>query len=591
MNRIDRELIDDIRDKTDIVDVISRYISLQRSGKNFKALCPFHHEKTPSFIISPERKIFHCFGCGKGGNVFHFLMAFEKISFIDAVKRLANEAGVFISDTDYTLSEKDKKRIRMLELNGKVCEMYQRALREAGDRIMKILREREIKTEDISKFKIGYAPLESRYITKLINDSERELAIECGIIKQVDNTFEDFFKNRIIFPILNESSKVVGFSGRIVNDNDSPKYINTSSNLVFDKSRNLYGIHIARKFSSHSNEMVIVEGYTDVITMQRYGFKNCVATMGTALTDSQLSILARLVNSLVLLFDGDSAGKTAAERGIDKALSKNFKVKIVIIPGESDPDDYLKKHGAEKMEELIKNAKDYLEFLFERECEKGDTASISGKIKIVKNIIPILKRVPMHIDRRLYSDEFSKRLNIESDIFLRNIEGDMKMEKTLETKELQDDVETRLLLILTYGDREVFEFTNKFMDENFFTRTEYSRLFKMLQEQFYNQGYIDTALLMNNTDDEKIVSLISYLEMQKEEHLNKLASAYYLMKKIIEKKIAFKINEIKKLIQDEKTEKRKDLLLKEFDKLITSKKELLKNMADEINPYTKEVKV
>ncbi|MEK7519329.1 MAG: DNA primase [Patescibacteria group bacterium] len=414
--------IDEIKSRLNIIDVIGGYIKLQKAGINFRALCPFHSEKKPSFFVSPSRQIWHCFGgCGEGGDIFKFVMRVEGVEFGDALRILAQKAGIELKRQDPKLKTERQRLYEVCEL---ATQFFEKQLEGSGvgKEAKKYLLSRGISEKSIQEWRIGYAPdvwqglsdfLTSRgYQKEEVEKSGLGLTTERG-------SFYDRFRGRIIFPIFDLNSQVVGFGGRIFKDKDKEevaKYVNTPNTLLYDKSRILYGLDRARMDVRKKQVCVLVEGYTDVIMAVQNGFSNVVATSGTALTSYQLQILKRYSENLLTAFDMDIAGDSATKRGIDLAQKQGFNIKVIVMPEGSDPAEILNS-DPKSWEDLMEKSKSILEFYFDTAFLKIDSAKPENKKEISKILLPVIKRIPNKIEQSFWIQQLANRLGVkESDV-------------------------------------------------------------------------------------------------------------------------------------------------------------------------------
>ncbi len=384
---IPEEKIDDIRNTADVVDVVSAYVALKKTGKNFLGLCPFHAEKTPSFTVSPEKQIFHCFGCGQGGNVFSFVMQYNNLSFPEAVRFLAQRYGIQIPTRQMSTGEKRRfqEKDGLFELNRQALAYYRNVLLEtsAGKHGRDYISKRQMTPEVIDRFGLGYAPEGWRnlvqYFSKKgvgLNDVER-----AGLIIAKKGTHYDRFRDRIIFPILDIHEKVVGFGGRCLDDS-LPKYLNSPETPLYHKSRILYGLHAAKKACRQTGSVFVVEGYFDVLALFCHGIKNVVATLGTALTRDHLRILKGYAQRVTLVFDSDEAGMKAAERTLSLFMEEKVSVRVMVLPEGQDPDSFIFEVGRDGFDERAEQALDLMSFLLESAINKHGL-SPQGKVRIV----------------------------------------------------------------------------------------------------------------------------------------------------------------------------------------------------------------
>lgn len=366
------EFIEELRSRANIVDVIGNYVSLKKRGANYFGLCPFHGEKTPSFSVAPGKQIFYCFGCGKGGDVLKFLMEYENISFQEAVQRLASELNVplpELSDTGAGRAERDR-RMRLLELNRDAAVFFYAALRsDKGGPGLSYLKKRGIRGETIVHWGLGYADQRRDSLYRYLKGKgyEDELLRDSGLFRFSERGVSDRFFQRVIFPILDVNMRVIGFGGRVIGEGE-PKYLNSPETELFDKSRNLFGLNFAKR--SRQKQMILCEGYMDVISMHQAGFSNAVASLGTSLTERQAALLKRYVSELVLSYDSDNAGVKAAKRAIPILREAGVEPKLLDLRPYKDPDELIRTKGPDGLRERLSKARNA--FLWEVETEKGN---------------------------------------------------------------------------------------------------------------------------------------------------------------------------------------------------------------------------
>jgi len=422
--------IDEIKNRLDIVEIIQGYIKLQKAGINYRALCPFHSEKKPSLFISPVRQIWHCFGCGTGGDIFKFVMQIEGVEFGDALRILAQRAGIELKKQDPKLKTERQRLYEICELATKFFEKQLESGR-TSEAIKKYLFERGISEESIKKWRIGYAPESWQGLSDfLLSQGYKGEEIEkAGLaFKSTEGRLCDRFRKRIIFPVFDLNSQIVGFGGRIFQDavDKNPtirtgqevpvaeaKYINTPSTILYDKSRVLYGLDKAKVEVRKNGFCILVEGYIDVIMSSQAGFENVVATSGTALTPYQLKVLRRYSENLLTAFDMDIAGDTATKRGIDLAQGQGFNIRVVILSGK-DPADVILA-DSQDWDKLIKEAKSILEFYFETTFSKFDREKPEGKREIAKILLPVIKRIPNKIEQSHWIGKLAKELRVKEE--------------------------------------------------------------------------------------------------------------------------------------------------------------------------------
>ncbi|RLC38133.1 MAG: DNA primase [Candidatus Nealsonbacteria bacterium] len=413
--------IQEIKDRLDIVEVVGSYIKLQKTGQNYRALCPFHSEKKPSFFVSPARQIFKCFGCGASGDIFKFIMLIEGVEFGDALRILARRAGVELKPYRPELKT---KRSRMYEICELSCRFFEKQLEESsvGKRAKEYLLKRGVTEESIKKWRLGYAPNTWQGLSDFLvgKGYKRGEVVEAGLAIESEKSQMpyDRFRGRIIFPIFDLNSQVVGFAGRVFekvqNEEEIAKYINIPNTLLYDKSRVLYGLNFAKMKIREKDACILTEGYMDVILAHQAGFENTVATSGTALTPYQLKILKRYTNNLLTAFDMDVAGDMATKRGIDLAQKEDFNVKVITMPKESDPADIIAQNP-KTWASLINKAKEIMNFYFESALSAFDKESPEGKKEIAKLLLPKIKVISNKILQSHWIQKLAEALKVSQE--------------------------------------------------------------------------------------------------------------------------------------------------------------------------------
>jgi len=418
---IPQELLDEIADRCDIVSIVNEYVPLKRRGRNYQGLCPFHHEKTPSFSVSPDKKIFHCFGCGKGGNVFRFIMEIEGIPFMEAVEKLAKRAGVKLPEKEITQAQRQQleRHKRYLKINDYVARYYQRILWEKpeGAPFRAYLKQRQITRETAEKFLLGAAPQgwENLYHALQQHGVTVQEMLDLGLISasRRPGRYVDRFRQRLMFPISNERGQVIAFGGRIIDQDSSPqKYLNSPETPLFHKSRNLYGLHLARNQIRNMDMAILVEGYMDVISCHQYGITNAVAPLGTAFTAEQGRLLMRSTYQVGISLDGDSAGIKATMRCLDILADLGCTARVIQIPDGQDPDEYLKKYGQQAFEQLISDSQESIMYKITRYMETTNTDTIFGKTSVINQLLPDLKKLQSAVARESAIRQISVQLGV-----------------------------------------------------------------------------------------------------------------------------------------------------------------------------------
>jgi len=414
--------IEEIKNRLDILEVLGSYIKLSKTGANYRAICPFHSEKKPSFFVSPSRQIWHCFGCGKGGDIFGFVKEIEGVEFGDALRILAQKAGVELEQQTKEYKEYQTERQRLYEICELATRFFEKQLQEGkvGESAKKYLLNRNITEESIIKWRIGYAPDVWQGLSDFLNSSgyQKQEIEKAGLsITSEKGSFYDRFRGRIIFPIFDLNSQVAGFGGRVFKDKDKKeiaKYVNTPQTILYDKSRIVYGLDKAKMAVRKQNECILVEGYTDVILSHQAGVENVVSTSGTALTPYQLKIIKRYSENILTAFDMDVAGDSATKRGIDLAINQGFNVKVITMPEDKDPADVISQNP-EDWKKIITEKKSILDFYFETTFARFDKEDPEGKREISKILLPVIKRVQNKIVQSHWVGELSKRIKIKEE--------------------------------------------------------------------------------------------------------------------------------------------------------------------------------
>jgi len=416
--KLDDLTIERIRSSVEIIDVISGYVQLKKSGDNYSALCPFHNERTPSFMVSESKQIFKCFGCGVGGDVFQFIMQIEGLSFPEAVKYLAERNGISIPAAGTRVAGEGggrEVRATLMALMKEANQFFQNSFHEEGGRRARAyLRERQIQKETLQSFGIGYAPSGNRLFQHLTRLGFRTKDLEtAGLVARGLSDYYDKFRNRVTFPICDILGRTIAFGGRILGEGQ-PKYLNSPETPLYQKGNNLYALSLSRDEIRRRDFALLVEGYFDAVVPYQFGFRNVVASLGTSLTRGQIQLLGRYTRKVIVNFDPDSAGTAAAIRSIELFLEQGFHVKVVQLPGGEDPDSFLLRNGAQAYEERLKQSEPYLDFILSRLIEQQkDPFSPVGKQEIVTGIVPYLLKVPSRIERAEYVSRIANRLQIE----------------------------------------------------------------------------------------------------------------------------------------------------------------------------------
>lgn len=433
------EIIDEVRQNNDVVDVISQYVHLSRKGRNYFGLCPFHNEKSPSFSVSPDKQIFHCFGCGVGGNVYTFLMKIEGLTFLEALETLAERAKIQLPTLDTGLdSQKEELKSKVYKINEISAEFYHQNLYKTTAKIaQEYIKKRKLNQETLEAFQIGYSGrVDEMY--KFLREKgfgEKEI-LESGLVIKNDNgTYKDRYRNRLMFPICDVRGRVIGFGGRVLDDS-KPKYINSPENIVYSKGRHLFGLNIAKKESA--KKILIVEGYMDVISLHQRGIKNVVGALGTALTEQQGWLLRKTTEQVILGFDADGAGQNAIARSMEILQNMGCDMRVLQIEGAKDPDEYIIKYGEGRFKLEIENAISLVEFKVRNLKKEYNLENSGDKINFLREISKILSKVESTIEREIYIEKIAKGYNISKEAIYAEVNKliytNFKTEKTSENQ-------------------------------------------------------------------------------------------------------------------------------------------------------------
>lgn len=417
MNKqISEEIIEELRHRADIVEIIGEQVALRKKGQNYTGLCPFHQEKTPSFVVSPGKQIYHCFGCGKGGNVFSFLMEREGASFNEVIEKLAARYGMLLPDREMNPAQQRQaaKVKRYRQINQWAMEYFQQALEAAeGKPGRDYFESRGLDAKIIQRFSLGFAPDRWEGLCHALKakDVQDEELLLLGLAQTSQkSTLIDKFRNRVMYPIFDDRGNVVGFGGRTLGDGQ-PKYLNSPDTPLFQKGHHLYALNLAKASIRQQDQVILMEGYMDVIAAHQQGITHVVASLGTALTDEQSKLLTRYTYQSVICYDADAAGEAASMRGLEILNQHGFQVRIIRIPEGKDPDDFIRAHGQEAFLKLADKALSLYEYKFARTIEKFDRESMSGKVGIIQAMLPELAKVKSPVARQGYITLMSERLS------------------------------------------------------------------------------------------------------------------------------------------------------------------------------------
>ena len=599
---IPEEVIDEVRASSDIINVVSDYVRLRKQGNNYVGLCPFHNEKTPSFMVSADKQIFRCFGCGEGGNVISFIMKWEKTSFPEAVRFLANRAGITISEEDDPVKNARLKELNeAYEINELVKDFYQYILANhpvAGE-ARNYLKKRGLTEETIDKFQIGFAPPSWDGLLHFLNKKgyAPEKLEKLGVVlarSKGKPGFYDRFRNRVMFPIWDIRGKVVGFGGRVLDDS-VPKYLNSPETILFNKSHLLYGINKAAESIRRNDQAIIVEGYLDVITCHQAGISNVVASLGTAFTREQGKLLLRYSQAVIMAYDADAAGVHATMRGWQLLDDLGCRVRVVSIPDGKDPDEFIRAHGVDEFLGVVRQGAQTLsEFNTDRAMEKYDMATLEGKFKIASEVIPSITNISNEIEKNEAIMRLAKRLHLSPEAVRAEVEKKPRTsrntwsnrDKITDARNNNDnrvlgqiasgDEDARSkaeesLLVLMLSDSNIFLKVKEEIGVHFSLRQEYLNIINLLNEIVEKELDYQPAVLFDRLQDESATEVLKRLILMEipRDNMNQVIDD--CIRTVKEDEIRKKREELLKRMEEadksRDQELRKQLLL-EYSKLI-----------------------
>lgn len=423
---------DRIRDATDIVDLVSEHVQLTRRGRNFLGLCPFHEEKTPSFNVNPDRQFYHCFGCGAGGDVFKFIQEIDRVTFVEAVKFLAERAGIALPERSGPSRAETEASDELYRANDLARKYFHHLLLndDVGASARTYLQTRGLTGETIERFGLGYAPAEWDALLKVAGRRglSPQILERAGLAlpRSTGSGHYDRFRDRVAFPIANLSDRTIAFGARALQPDQEPKYLNSPETPIYHKGRVLYGLADTRDAIRRQDAALVVEGYMDLISLAQAGIEHVVATSGTALTEEHGRLLARFAHQVVLLFDGDAAGSTAAMRACEALLGTGLDARVVSLPSEHDPDTFVQEHGSDVLLKRAENAQSVLDFYLEQLAQQHDLSSVEGKARAVERLKPLLAKPRDAVRRDLLLREVAERLSVDEQSLRHDLQASMR---------------------------------------------------------------------------------------------------------------------------------------------------------------------
>lgn len=515
---INDETIERVKDSCDIVDVISDYVQLKRTGTNHVGLCPFHNEKTPSFTVNQSKQFFHCFGCGESGDSIAFIMKKENLDFTQAVKLLADKLG--IDTVEVRVNDKyTQERQEAYNINKDAARYFYRSL-VTNPKALEYLNKRQISANTIRGFGLGFAPesWEGLYRFLLSKGYGSEQIEKIGLIgkKSGNNGYYDKFRNRIMFPIIDTKSRVIGFGGRVLDDK-MPKYLNSKESIIFNKGNHLYGLNLVNKHSNRKR-ILLVEGYIDVISLYSKGINYAVASLGTALTERQGRLLKRYGDEVYIAYDSDTAGVKATLKAIDILLKEDVKPKIILLPDGMDPDDYINKMGKIEFEKLFLNSYNHIDYKILINKKKYDLNDIEDKIKFTTEVSKIIKDLKSPVEQDVYINKISEDTGVSKEAIEKEIKGNKiyntsvgNSRKFRDNKQIINPIKSEItsgyiraetdLIKLMIDDRDYYEFISKRLSREDFSSKEYRILYDLISEQYENNSVLEIKKVIEATKE------------------------------------------------------------------------------------------
>lgn len=519
-------IINDILDRSNIVDLIASYIPLKRAGRNYKAPCPFHPEKTPSFIVSADKQIFHCFGCGLGGNALTFIMQYEKVNFRDALEALARRSGVPLPEPEKTEFQKTKEDVskNLYALYDKAAKFYHANLMTSpdGQQARAYLQKRGISKETAQRFQLGFAKEGWDTLINHLRSQGINLSLieKSGLTVSKENGgYYDRFRNRILFPIIDVKDRVIGFGARVL-DQSLPKYINSPETPIYSKGKNLFGLNVSKEHLRTADTVIVVEGYLDMIVPFESGIKNIVASLGTALTVEQIRLIKRYSNRVVMLYDPDLAGQLATLRALELLIKEDMDVRIAKLPEGDDPDSFIRQSGQDAFLKMIEEAKPIFEYKLGFLVSKYDLSSAHGKERVIREILPLIKKFQNHTTQTGYLKVTAEKLGVDEKALFedfKNTKEDNYEHEDVQSTAVQHyqlteiPITERMLVKLMLEEMHMIDRLRTMIDPSDFIEQKLRKIVGFIFDFFAKGEACKPNILMNYLDDDEAISIISEL--------------------------------------------------------------------------------
>ena len=585
MVRYSEAFIDDIKSNNDIVDIISQYVILKRSGRNFLGLCPFHKEKTPSFSVSADKQIFHCFGCGIGGDVISFICKIDNVNYKEAIEILAEKAGIPLPISDNTNdTKKEMLKQKIYEINELVANFYHQNLYTSiAKPAQEYVKKRKLDNNTLKKFMIGYST-GGNEVYKLLKEKgfTEEQILASNLVKKTNYGYNDVYKNRLMFPIQDIRNRYIAFGGRVL-DNSLPKYINSPEGIVYSKGKNLYALNIAK--GTKLDKIIMVEGYMDAVSLHQREVPNAVASLGTSLTEGQARLLRKYTEKVIIAYDSDGAGQTATLRGLEILTSAGCDVRILQMEGAKDPDEYVIKYGNGRFNMLVDNAISLIEFKTKVLKKSLDLNNVNDKIKFLKETAKLLTTVESKIEQELYIDRMAEEYNISKEALyaeINKMRGKRITAKILERKPQaiikKENVEKKLIereksiIALLIQEKAYEQIKNEIKVEDFKSDVNKKILRKLYEEYEKGNSNINDVITFFMHDEEVISRLTEIMAEEYEIKNDEKAIRNIINTYKIEKLDTRKMELLEQQQQQNLTKEEKEKIIEEINEIIIEKK-------------------
>ena len=523
---IQDQYLEEIKNKIDIIELISSYVELKPAGKNYKGLCPFHEEKTPSFMVSPEKGIFHCFGCGVGGNIFNFIMKIENMSFRDAIVYLSRKAGVELPTPNRDIQNRDyQEKEKLLKLNQLVQAYYQKSLMQSDNPLAKASRQylfqkRGITQSTSEQFGLGFSPAAGKEVIDFIyrHGYNGNDFLKAGIGSVVrGGELLDRFRGRITFALHDVNGEIIGFAGRTILEDENPKYVNSADTPIFSKGNNLYGLFASKNDVRKTKSIILVEGYMDFLSLYENQVTHCVASMGTALTATQASLMKRFADEVIICYDSDSAGKMATFRGIDILTKKGLSVKIAVLPAPYDPDSFIRRQGKESFLKIVEQSKPIFDYQLELLINEYGLNTLESHIQIIRGLLPSINAMSDSVEKSMKIRYLAQYLQVPESLIYNVLKGSRESEEKVKFyKMAQKHAEhgsikaEKMLIKFLLEDPSLRNYILEAVDIELFSLMEHRRIYQVISN-YKNEDLLIPDVITIFAGDESMSSCISGL--------------------------------------------------------------------------------